>query len=158
MSPDLKKLADEGKIFTREYDKNLFLLINTNELIEPVTSTLNINSTYADLLEVIKTGNRNVIPVLDHAQLAGIVYLDDLRPILFNPEFHDQIEVLKVMKIPVEVIHADDDMLSVVNKFDETSTWVLPVVDNSNNFVGFISKSAVLNRYRQVLKEHSDLA
>lgn len=158
ISPDLKKLADEGKIFTRAYDKNLFLLINTNDLIEPVTATLNIKSSYSDLLEVIKTGKRNVIPVLDHTRLAGIIYLDDLRPLLFNPEIHGQINVLNMMKIPVEVIHPDEDMISVVNKFDETSTWVLPVVDNLNNFIGFISKSAVLNRYRQVLKEHSDVA
>jgi CIC family chloride channel protein len=157
MSPDLKKLADEGKIFTRAYDKNIFLLINTNDLIEPVTSTLSIKSSYSDLLEVIKTGKRNVIPVLNHTQLAGIIYLDDLRPILFNPEFRNKVDVLNVMKIPVEVIHADESMISVVNKFDETSTWVLPVVDNQNNFIGFISKSAVLNSYRQVLKEHSEV-
>ncbi|TKK71620.1 chloride channel protein [Ilyomonas limi] len=157
ISPDLKKLADEGKIFTRAYDKNIFLVMNTKDLIEPVTATLHVTSSYSDLLEVIKTGKRNVIPVLDHTQLAGIIYLDDVRPLLFNPEFRGQLNVLNLMKIPVEVIHAEEDMISVVNKFDETSTWVLPVVDNSNNFIGFISKSAVLNRYRQVLKEHSDV-
>ena len=157
ISPDLKKLADEGKIFTRAYDKNFFLVMNTNDFIEPVTFTLNVKSSYSDLLEVIKNGKRNVIPVLDHTQLAGIIYLDDLRPLLFNPEFRGQLNVLNLMKIPVEVIHADEDMISVVNKFDETSTWVLPVVDNLNNFIGFISKSAVLNRYRQVLQEHSDV-
>ncbi|HWJ91228.1 MAG TPA: chloride channel protein [Flavisolibacter sp.] len=158
ISPDLKKLADEGKIFTRAHDKNLFLLIDTNDLIEPVASTLNTRSSYSDLLDAIKTGKRNVIPVLDHTRLAGVIYLDDLRPVLFNPEFHGRIEVLHVMKIPVEVIHREEDMISVMNKFDETSTWVLPVVDHHNNFIGFISKSAVLNRYRQILKEHSDVA
>ncbi|MGZ3839267.1 MAG: chloride channel protein [Flavisolibacter sp.] len=157
ISPDLKKLADEGKIFTRAFDKNLFLLINTSELIEPVAAPLQVKSSYSDLLEVIKTGKRNVIPVLDQAKLAGVIYLDDLRPLLFNPEIQEQLDVLKVMKIPVAVIHPEEDMISVVNKFDETSTWVLPVVDGLNNFVGFISKSAVLNRYRQVLIEHSDV-
>ena len=38
--------------------------------------------------------------------------------------------------------------------FDETNTWNLPVVDQ-HKFVGFISKSSVLNRYRQLLKEYS---
>lgn len=156
ISPDLKKLADEGKIFTRAYDKNLLLLINTNDLIEPVTAILNVKSSYFDLLEVIKTSKRNVIPVLDDTRLSGIIYLDDLRPILFNPEFRHKIDVLKVMQIPVQVLHSDEDMITVINKFDETSTWILAVVDNLNNFIGFISKSEVLNRYRQVLKEHSD--
>lgn len=157
MSPDLKKMADEGKIFTRAFDKNIFLLMDVKDLIEPVKATLNVRSSYSDLLEVIKTGERNVIPVLNDKQLAGIIYLDELRPILFNPEFRKKIEVLNVMKIPVAVIREDEGMNAVVNKFDETSTWVLPVVDKDNNFIGFISKSAVLNSYRQVLKEHSDI-
>lgn len=157
ISPDLKKLADEGKIFTREHDKNLLLQIDPAELVEKSPSILNINSSSADLLEVVKTGKRNIIAVLDHEFLAGIIYLEDLRPLLFNPELQKQIEIANVMKIPVELIGTDDDMVSIANKFDETATWVLPVVNSRHEFVGFISKSAVLNRYRQVLKEHSDL-
>jgi CIC family chloride channel protein len=61
------------------------------------------------------------------------------------------------MKIPVEVIHYNESMISVTNKFDETSTWVLPVVDDQNMFLGFMSKSSILNRYRQLLKEYSDI-
>jgi len=62
------------------------------------------------------------------------------------------------MKTPVEVIHAGEDMISVVNKFDQSSNWVLPVIDERDNFLGFISKSTMLNCYRQVLQEHSDIA
>jgi CIC family chloride channel protein len=157
ISPDLKKLADQGKIFTREHDKNMLLLINTDDLIEKPSSVLNVKSSFDDLMEVIKNGKRNIIPVLDGDLLAGIIYLDDLRPILFNPALHQNIEILSVMKIPVEIINYKEDMISIVNKFDETSTWVLPVINDDERFLGFISKSVILNRYRQVLKEHSDL-
>lgn len=157
ISPDLKNLADEGKIFTTEHDKNLLLQINPGELIEKSSSVLDINASSADLLEVVKTGKRNIIAVLDHQSLAGIIYLEDLRPLLFNPELQKQIEIANIMKIPVDLISLEDNMISIVNKFDETSTWVLPVVGNEHEFVGFMSKSAVLNRYRQVLKEYSDM-
>ena len=157
ISPDLKKLADEGKIFTREHDKNLLLQIDAEGLIEKNPSVLAIGASFNDLMEVVKTGKRNIIAVLDEGQLAGIIYLEDLRPVLFNPELHGQIEILNIMKIPVAVINYREDMISIVNKFDETSTWVLPVADDQNVFLGFISKSAVLNRYREVLKEQSDL-
>lgn len=156
ISPDLKKLADEGKIFTREHDKNLLLLIEAPDLIEETTSVLDVRSSFKDLLEVIKMGKRNIIAVLDGAELAGIIYLDDIMPVLFNPELQSQLEILTYMKIPVETIKYKEDMISIVNKFDETSTWVLPVVDNHNRFLGLISKSAILNRYRQLLKEYSD--
>ncbi|MBS1522780.1 MAG: chloride channel protein [Bacteroidetes bacterium] len=155
ISPDLKKLADEGKIFTREHDKNLLLLINVEKLIEKNALTLNINSTFKDLLEVVKHGKRNIIAVLDEGELAGVVYLDDLRPILFNSEFQAETDIHTFMKIPVQVINNHEDMVSVINKFDETSTWVLPVIDDQNQFLGFISKSAALNKYRQLLKEYS---
>src|SRR5581483_11096045 len=158
ISPDLKKLADEGKIFTREHDKNLLLLINPQKLIEQTTSVIDVKASYNDLLEVIKKGKRNIIVALDGKQLAGIIYLDDLRPLLFNPELHNTLRIVNIMKIPDAVIKKNEDMTSIVDKFDETSTWVLPVVDDDNNFKGLISKSAILNRYRQVLKEHSDLA
>jgi CIC family chloride channel protein len=106
---------------------------------------------------VVKHGKRNIIAVLDEGELAGVVYLDDLRPILFNPEFHAETDIRTFMKIPIQVINNHEDMISVINKFDETSTWVLPVVDDQNQFLGFISKSAALNKYRQLLKEYSDL-
>lgn len=157
MSPDLKKLADEGKIFTREHDKNLLLLIDPKELIEKTDSIIDINATQQDLIEIVKKSKRNVIVVVDSGHLSGIIYMEDLRPLLFNPDLQDQIAVIKLMKIPVEVIHYDEDMISITNKFDETSTWVLPVVNHQNEFLGLISKSAVLNRYRQLLKEYSDL-
>ncbi|WP_259066989.1 chloride channel protein [Mucilaginibacter sp. X4EP1] len=156
ISPDLKKLAAEGKIFTREHDKNLLLLINSSELIEKSNAVLNLKSSFKDLLEIIKNGDRNIIAVLDGTELAGIIYLDDLRPVLFNPELHSQLDIHTYMKISVQVIKNDDDMITIVNKFDETATWVLPVVDAQNTFLGFISKSAILNRYRQLLKEYSD--
>ena len=59
------------------------------------------------------------------------------------------------MKIPNAIIYQDEDMITIADKFDETSTWVLPVVNEQNRFLGFISKSAVLNRYRELLKEQS---
>jgi len=154
ISPDLKKLADEGKIFTREHDKNLLLQIDVEDLIEKNALTLNVQSTFQDLLEVVKHGKRNIIAVLNEGELAGVVYLDDLRPILFNPDFQET-DIHTFMKIPVQVINHHENMVSVINKFDETSTWVLPVVDDQKQFLGFISKSAALNKYRQLLKEYS---
>ncbi|MBS1530817.1 MAG: chloride channel protein [Bacteroidetes bacterium] len=158
ISPDLKKLADEGKIFTHEHDKNLLLRIDSGKLIERTTSVLDIKASYEELLEVIKKGKRNIIVVLDGTQLAGIIYLDDLRPLLFNPELHKTLRIVNVMKMPDTVISTHENVISIIDKFDETSTWVLPVVDEENNFEGLISKTAVLNRYRQLLKEYSETA
>jgi CIC family chloride channel protein len=42
-----------------------------------------------------------------------------------------------------------------MQKLDETHVWNLPVVGH-NRLLGFVSKSGILNRYRQLLQEYSN--
>ena len=46
-------------------------------------------------------------------------------------------------------------MEEVMHKFDKTGAWNLPVVDENNKYKGFVSKSKMLNTYRQVLVDFS---
>ena len=39
----------------------------------------------------------------------------------------------------------------VMRLFDETKAWKMPVVDDEGRYLGFISKSAIFNSYREVL-------
>jgi CIC family chloride channel protein len=97
-----------------------------------------------------------MIAVVDeHKRLAGTISMDDIRPLLFNPEVYDLLKVSTLMKVPSVVISDFDSVVSVVKKFDETGAWTLPVVKVSGEFVGFISKSGVLQSYRQLLRAHS---
>ena len=41
--------------------------------------------------------------------------------------------------------------MSVMEKFEDKHTWMLPVVDTKNRYRGFISKSRILNAYREQL-------
>ena len=54
---------------------------------------------------------------------------------------------------PVIKINKDE----VMEKFDITHSWYLPVLDKSNKFTGFISKTKVFNKYREVLSQQGDL-
>ena len=47
------------------------------------------------------------------------------------------------------------EMEEVMEKFDSTKAWNLPVVDEDNKYKGFVSKSKMLNTYRQVLVDFS---
>ena len=155
ISPELKELAEQGKIFTREHDRNLLTLLHTSELIDRDVQFISTDSMFTDLIDLIKVGKRNIIAVTGPGmQLAGIIQLDDIRKIMFDKELYKTLTVKDVMSLPPAVIHITDDMRDIVTKFDETATWNLPVVDNEM-FIGFISKSAILNRYRQLLKEYS---
>jgi CIC family chloride channel protein len=60
------------------------------------------------------------------------------------------------MVVPPARIHLNDSMEEVMRKFDETKAWNLPVVDEDGKYKGFLSKSRVLNTYRQTLVDFSE--
>lgn len=156
ISPDLQKLAEEGKIFTREHDRNLLSLLQILDLIDKDIQTIHVEASRDELAELVRTGKRNMIAVVDeNKRLSGTISMDDIRPLLFNPEVYDLLKVSSLMKVPSVVISDFDSVVSVVKKFDETGAWTLPVVKVSGEFVGFISKSGVLQSYRQLLRAHS---
>lgn len=155
ISPDLKQFADEGKIFTREHDQNLLLLLHTTDLVDADVQTIDINAPFSELIDLIRVGKRNLIAVTSHEQqLEGIINLDDIRPVMFNRELYDSLTLSGVMKSPPALIDVNNSIRDIVKKFDETATWNLPVI-KQGRFIGFISKSTILNRYRQLLQEYS---
>ena len=61
------------------------------------------------------------------------------------------------MKKPAGVLYEDQNMLQVMEKFDITQSWWLPVLDKEKKFTGFISKTKVFNKYREILSGQTDL-
>jgi len=154
--PDLKSLADQGKIFTRAHDRNLLSLLHTKDFIDHSPGTIRQDAQLGNLIDLIKNGTRNTYAIVgEHNQLAGVLTLDDIRPLLFNRDTDTTIPVSRLMKPPVATVHPEDDMPGIIRIFDETGVWHLPVTDASGSFVGFISKSAVLTGYRRLLQEYS---
>ncbi|MFP3591093.1 chloride channel protein [Chryseobacterium sp. SIMBA_038] len=156
ISPELKSLADQGKIFTNKHDKNLLFSLKTEDFIDRFSETVNENASIADLFELVKDGTKNIFGVVDDAKtLRGILTIDDVRPFLFS-DTDTSASIIKIMKAPPAIIHQEDKPLEILQIFDDTGVWNLPVVDQNNKFVGFISKSSILMSYRQLLKDYSD--
>ncbi|MGF1925297.1 MAG: chloride channel protein [Bacteroidia bacterium] len=156
ISPELKKLADEGKILTKEHDRNLLNKMMLDSLIEKNSINIPLGSSVDEMIEIISKSTKNVFAVVDEEQtLKGIVTLDDIRPLLFGKDNKHLVKMEKMMKPPLTTILVTDEMPENLRKFDETGAWHLPVVDHENRFVGFLSKSSILASYRQLLKEYS---
>jgi CIC family chloride channel protein len=156
ISPELKSMADQGKIFTNKHDKNLLFSLKTEEFIDRYSQTIQENAPIDDLFELVKNGDKNIFAIVDDQKtLRGILTLDDIRPYLFNVE-KPLVTITEIMKTPPAIIHPEDRPLEILQIFDDTGVWNLPVVDDTNRFIGFISKSKILMSYRQLLKEYSD--
>lgn len=155
VSPDLKSLADKGHIFTKEHDRNLLSLLHTADLIDLESEVIGLDAPFDDLLELVKAGRKNIFAVTGpDGELAGVISMDDLRPLLFNKDRRESLHIHQLLKAPPAVLHVEDDVPGIVKIFDETGAWYLPVVDAEHRFAGFISKSLILSRYRQLLTTH----
>ncbi|MBC7886645.1 MAG: CBS domain-containing protein, partial [Ferruginibacter sp.] len=96
--------------------------------------------------------------VVDSRQkFIGIIELNDIKQKLFQPDQFDKVSVKAMMKKPAAILYSDQDMHSVMEKFDVTQSWYLPVLNKEKNFVGFISKTKLFNRYREILASQGDL-
>ncbi len=108
-------------------------------------------NTLEDMVRIISTGHRNIFPVIDNfGVLLGIVQLDDLREDMFKPHKYSY-SIRKYMRQPQDKIVKGESIQSVLRKFDNRHTWMLPVVSPDNRYLGFISKSQILGAYREQL-------
>jgi CIC family chloride channel protein len=154
ISPELKHLADKGKIFTKAHDKNILSLLKLEALVEKDIQTISPDNTLRQLIELVKQGHRHIISVVGpDGGLDGVITFDDIRPIMFNTSQYDNTTVRQLMKPPLAIIQIEDNVGDVINKFDEVNAWNLPVM-RDKKLVGFVSKSGILNQYRLLLQEY----
>ena len=117
-----------------------------------------IDKNLGDLVEVIKKSDKNIFAVCDNKdRFAGIIELNDIKQHLFKPELFDKTTIRSLVKKPAALLNKDHSMHEIMERFDITQSWYLPVLDADKKFLGFISKTKVFNKYREVLSSQGDL-
>ncbi len=157
-SMDLKKLAKEGQVFTHKKEKNILTSFTLDEIMQDQYETISLDKKLKDLVELLKKSEKNIFAVAgSKGRFVGIVELNDIKQKLFQPEEYNKTSIRSLMKKPAAVLEQDQDMHSVMELFDLTQSWYLPVLDKDKKFVGFISKTKLFNKYREILSSQSDL-
>lgn len=154
LNPDsiyTKQLRQKGELLTHDKDQSVFVLLKLDELMETDFLRIKEGFTLGDIVHIIATAHRNIFPVIDNfGVLLGVVQLDDLRRDMFNREKYGN-PISHYMIQPPDRILEHESIQSVMAKFDDKRTWMLPVVDTQGRYLGFISKSRILNAYRRQL-------
>ena len=150
------ELANRGELLTHDKDKAALLLMNWKKEIETDLKTVQSKNTLGDLVKVIAKSKRNIYPVVDEYKiLEGVVMLDDVREIMFNNEKYESVTVRELMSIPPSYIDISESIDTVMDTFEKTGAWNLPVLNNGY-YVGFLSKSRIYSTYREKLIEFSE--
>lgn len=146
-----KQLRQQGALLTHDKDQSAFVFLRLSDLMETDFISINKDVTLGDIVKIISTARRNIFPVIDDEDhLLGVVQLDDLREDMFNSE-NWQRSIMHYMVQPPYKVLQHEVIQSILPRFEENHTWMLPVVDKDNHYKGFISKSRILNAYREAL-------
>ena len=151
------RLAQKGELLTHNKDRNVLTLLKMDSVLETDFTVVFPEMTLGELVKIISESKRNVFPVIDHdGHLRGILLLDEVRNIMFQPRLYKRFTVGQLMTWPRAVLHFDMPMDKVMETFEDTGAWNLPVVDTERRYLGFVSKSKIFNSYRHVLVHFSE--
>ena len=146
-----KQLRQRGELLTHDKDQSVLVFLKLKDLMEDDFTQIKEDNTLGDIVELISSSRRNIFPVVDDdGHLLGVVQLDDLREDMFNTSKHKN-PITNYMIQPPDRILEREMMQEVLPRFEANRTWMLPVVDKNNRYVGFISKSRILDAYREQL-------
>ncbi len=151
-----KRIAKKGELLTHDSDQAVLTLLKTSDLIESDFSTVRIDATLGELVDVVAESKRNIFPVVDSRNhFQGFVSLEDVRRDMFKKELYKELHVYNFMKSAPAYVYVDEKMDSVMKKFEQTDAWNLPVIEHDRTYVGFVSKSKIFSAYRTQLKQVS---
>ena len=151
------RLAQKGELLTHNKDRSVLTLLKMDNVLETDLITLSPDMTLGELCKVIAESKRNIFPVVDaDGHLLGILLLDEVRNIMFQPRLYKRFRVSQLMTSPAAILRHDMPMEEVMTVFEDTGAWNLPVTDEERRYLGFVSKSKIFNSYRRVLVHFSE--
>jgi acetoin utilization protein AcuB len=105
------------------------------------------------------------LPVLDGAQLVGILsdrdlrrpdWVDEAPDLSHDYQLEDHLAVGDLMSRHPVTVHTYDDLATACALINEHGYGALPVLDKGNHLVGIISKADLVRAFSRVL-EHNHL-
>jgi len=148
-----RELAQRGALLTHDKDQTVLTLMQLDDVIEKNFKWVHPETTLGEMLhKSVAKSTRNIFPVVDDKKaLLGIVLLDDIREFMFDTSLYESTTVETFMHAaPEHIFYDKDNMQEVMQKFQDSGAWNLPVIKEGKYF-GFVSKSKLLTAYRRKL-------
>jgi CIC family chloride channel protein len=150
------QLAKRGHLLTHHKDRAVLSMMRVAKLIERNFTTIGPDQSLGDLIKVFSESNRNLFPVVDKEnKFLGLIRLDDIRQIMFQPELYEETKISSLMIVPVVTIDPDESMEDVAKKFQDSGKFNIAVIKDGY-YLGFVSRAKVFSKYRSLTKYFSD--
>lgn len=154
LSLEMKKLSQQSELNPGNRDKFLLSRLELRFLIRKDFPVFRINAALNDILAALHNTDKDVYAVTDEKDiLQGVIYLNDVKSILFDNANNKEENIaitagdLMMKQTPLTI---EDDMESALLKFEKLTSAknILPIIDSEGKWMGFISKSSILDKYR----------
>lgn len=148
-----RELAETGDLLTHNKDHAVLTLMDLDAVIETNFKLVYPEMTLGEMLhDSVAKSTRNIFPVVDADHIfLGIILLDDIREFMFDTKLYATTKVETFThKAPEHIYYGKDNMQTVMQKFQDSGAWNLPVVKDGV-YKGFVSKSKLLTAYRREL-------
>ncbi|MES2447670.1 MAG: chloride channel protein [Bacteroidota bacterium] len=148
-----KPLADKGELSHHEdKDTTVLNMMKLKYLIEKDDLILNENDVIKNRLTDILQSKRNIFPVVNElGHFKGLLYVEEILKKSISLNNDSEFTVKELMKDAPIVVNINEELKDVLQKMEAENVWILPVLDQENRFKGFISKTAIFNKYRAML-------
>lgn len=149
------ELARRKELLTHDKNKSVLSLMKLESLIEKDFEILRPNENLGDFVEKIKKTRRNVYPVLnDENYMVGILTLDDVKDIIFEPILYNKIQIREIMYQPRTFVSINDSVESIAKKIHASGRYNIPVLDNGK-YIGFVSRANLFAVFQKELTKVS---
>lgn len=152
-----KPLAESGDLMSHEdKDTTVLNMMRLRYLVERDYLTLGVDESLSTRMPEVLQSKRNLFPVIGDDQVfKGLVYMEDVFRVTAATD-RKAYTISELMKAAPDVAHLSDSLKIVLEKMEAEGVWILPVLDGDEKYVGFVSKTAIFNKYRALLKRQAD--
>ncbi|PST83304.1 chloride channel protein [Pedobacter yulinensis] len=153
-----KPLADAGELMSHEdKDTTVLRMMKLKYLIEKDFSAVEPQEQVRSRLSGLFKSRHNIYPVLTEERVfLGLVYAEDLFQQVLKNNAEQPVIFSELMQPAPQVLAPDTELQAVLAGMENEQAWLLPVVDSRGVFLGFVSKTAIFNKYRALLARQAD--
>jgi Chloride channel protein EriC len=151
-----KPLAEKGELLSHEdKDTTVLNMMKLKYLVERDYLVLNEDDLVSVRMPEILLSKRNLFPVVSaDRSFKGLVFVEDV--LKRNVADEDNLSVNDLMQTAPDIVLVTDSLKKVLGKMEKENAWLLPVLDESGAYLGFVSKTAIFNKYRALLSRQAD--
>ncbi len=151
------RLAREGKLITHHTDRAVLTLMSLESVIETEYTSVDKDMELGQLVHALSKSNSSLLPVLDGARnLLGEIDMNKLRHIVFRSELYHHFTVAQLMSQPPTLLRLGDPMEDVMRAFDKYHAQQLPVLDEKEHLLGYVSRAHIYSQYRDMVADLSN--